>query len=76
MLGQILHCGRYFFHFQGSVRLEFCNFQVGVSPRLLNTGLMLVTCLISWWIVNTAATAMMVPIVQAILTVSVNNSVL
>ncbi|XP_030754855.1 protein I'm not dead yet isoform X2 [Sitophilus oryzae] len=40
---------------------------VGCSPRKLNLGLVTVTMFVSMWISNTAATAMMVPIVQATL---------
>ncbi|XP_025753637.1 solute carrier family 13 member 5 isoform X5 [Oreochromis niloticus] len=40
---------------------------VGVRPALLMMGFMGVTAFISMWICNTATTAMMVPIVQAVL---------
>ncbi|XP_074041119.1 protein I'm not dead yet [Leptinotarsa decemlineata] len=40
---------------------------VGCSPRRLNVGLCSVTMFISMWISNTAATAMMIPIIQATL---------
>ncbi|TDG46950.1 hypothetical protein AWZ03_006654 [Drosophila navojoa] len=40
---------------------------VGCSPRRLHFGLSMVTCFISFWISNSAATAMMCPIVKAIL---------
>ena len=39
----------------------------GQSPRRLMTGFMLTTMFMSMWISNTAATAMMVPIVDAVL---------
>jgi sodium-dependent dicarboxylate transporter 2/3/5 len=40
---------------------------VGTSPRLLLLGFMLSTALLSMWISNTAACAMMIPILDAIL---------
>lgn len=43
------------------------NFQVGCSPRRLNFGLITVTMFVSMWISNTAATAMMIPIIEATL---------
>lgn len=41
--------------------------QVGCSPRRLNLGLCSVTMFVSMWISNTAATAMMIPIIEATL---------
>ncbi|XP_054650233.1 Na(+)/citrate cotransporter [Dunckerocampus dactyliophorus] len=46
---------------------------VGVRPALLMLGFMSVTAFLSMWISNTATTAMMVPIVQAVLE-ELNNS--
>lgn len=40
---------------------------VGCSPRRLNFGLVAVTTFVSMWISNTAAAAMMCPIVEATL---------
>ncbi|KAM4628309.1 Na(+)/citrate cotransporter [Polymixia lowei] len=47
---------------------------VGVRPALLMLGFMGVTAFLSMWISNTATTAMMVPIVQAVLEQLNNNS--
>ncbi|KAG8122891.1 hypothetical protein E2320_018360 [Naja naja] len=46
---------------------------VGVKPALLMLGFMGVTAFLSMWISNTATTAMMVPIIQAVLD-QMNNS--
>ncbi|XP_013922741.1 PREDICTED: solute carrier family 13 member 5 [Thamnophis sirtalis] len=46
---------------------------VGVKPALLMLGFMGVTAFLSMWISNTATTAMMVPIIQAVLQ-QMNNS--
>ena len=40
---------------------------IGTSPRRLMLGFMLPTLFLSMWISNTATTAMMVPIVDAVL---------
>lgn len=40
---------------------------VGVSPKLLHLGIMWITAFISLWISNTAATAIMLPIITSIL---------
>lgn len=40
---------------------------IGTSPRKLMLGFMLPTMFLSMWISNTATTAMMVPIVDAVL---------
>uniref|UniRef100_A0A8C5G7P6 Solute carrier family 13 member 5-like n=1 Tax=Gouania willdenowi TaxID=441366 RepID=A0A8C5G7P6_GOUWI len=47
---------------------------VGVRPALLMLGFMGVTAFLSMWISNTATTAMMVPIVQAVLDQLHNNT--
>jgi len=49
---------------------------IGTSPRLLLLGFMLPTAFLSMWISNTAACAMMIPILEAILAevLSVQNS--
>ena len=46
---------------------QVVRYVTGQSPRRLMTGLMLTTMFMSMWMNNTASTAMMVPIVQAIL---------
>ncbi|ALC46330.1 CG33934 [Drosophila busckii] len=61
-----------------ALSIEYCNLHqrialgtiliVGCSPRRLHFGLTVVTCFISLWISNSAATAMMCPIVKAVLT--------
>ncbi|XP_044739633.1 protein I'm not dead yet-like [Chrysoperla carnea] len=40
---------------------------IGCSPRRLHFGIMTITMFISWWMSNTAATAMMCPIIKAVL---------
>lgn len=42
-------------------------FQIGCSYRRLHFGLITLTMLVSMWISNTAATVMMLPIIQAVL---------
>ncbi|KAJ8916528.1 hypothetical protein NQ315_000170 [Exocentrus adspersus] len=61
-----------------AIAVEHCNLHtrvalyviklVGCSPRRLNIGLVTVTMFVSMWISNTAATAMMIPIIEATLT--------
>lgn len=60
-----------------AIAVEHCNLHqrlalavmrtVGCSPKRLNLGLCGCTCFVSMWISNTAATAMMLPIVEATL---------
>uniref|UniRef100_V5GVC6 Protein I'm not dead yet n=1 Tax=Anoplophora glabripennis TaxID=217634 RepID=V5GVC6_ANOGL len=60
-----------------AIAVEYCHLHtrvalhviklVGCSPRRLNLGLVTVTMFISMWISNTAATAMMIPIIEATL---------
>ncbi|XP_064081993.1 solute carrier family 13 member 2-like [Macrobrachium nipponense] len=60
-----------------AIAIEHCNLhqriallvilRVGQSPRRLMTGFMLTTMFLSMWISNTASTAMMVPVVEAII---------
>nr|XP_023021268.1 protein I'm not dead yet isoform X1 [Leptinotarsa decemlineata] len=60
-----------------AISVEHCNLHtrvalhvirlVGCSPRKLNIGLCSVTMFVSMWISNTAATAMMIPIIEATL---------
>jgi sodium-dependent dicarboxylate transporter 2/3/5 len=40
---------------------------VGTSPRMLLVGFMLPTAILSMWISNTASSAMMIPILEAVL---------
>ncbi|CAG9815026.1 unnamed protein product [Phaedon cochleariae] len=61
-----------------AIAVEHCNLHtrvalhairvVGCSPRRLNIGLCTVTMFVSMWISNTAAAAMMIPIIEATLT--------
>lgn len=48
---------------------------VGTQPRSLTLGFMLTTAFLSMWISNTATTAMMVPIVEAVLGEIKNESI-
>lgn len=48
---------------------------IGAQPRCLMLGIMLTTAFLSMWISNTATTAMMVPIVEAVLAEIRNESV-
>lgn len=60
-----------------AIAVEHCNLHtrvalhviklVGCSPKKLNLGLITVTMFVSMWISNTAATAMMIPIIEATL---------
>ncbi|KAJ8939305.1 hypothetical protein NQ314_011163, partial [Rhamnusium bicolor] len=60
-----------------AIAVEYCNLHtrvalhviklIGCSPRKLNIGLVTVTMFVSMWISNTAATAMMIPIIEATL---------
>ncbi|CAH1382338.1 unnamed protein product [Tenebrio molitor] len=60
-----------------ALAIEFCNLHtrislhaiklIGCSYRRLNFGLVTLTMLVSMWISNTAATAMMIPIIEAVL---------
>ena len=51
----------------GFLSISISLFTTGQSPRLLMTGFMFTTMFLSMWISNTATTAMMVPIVDAVL---------
>lgn len=60
-----------------AIAVEHCNLhkrcalwvilKVGCSPRRLNFGLVMVSMFVSMWISNTAAIAMMCPIMEAVL---------
>lgn len=60
-----------------AIAVEHCNLhkrtalwvilRVGCSPRRLNFGLIMVSMFVSMWISNTAAIAMMCPIMEAVL---------
>ena len=46
---------------------------VGTSPRMLLVGFMLPTAVLSMWISNTASSAMMIPILEAVLSEVLND---